>query len=182
MASNVLGIKAASFEATFAAASAPRRTRGPGVPLTLTVTLVNSNNSCAPFVRLRVVSLALHARWPVFAVFEQHPGQENCAACRCRMRMDSSLSRRSSPAATRVDIPTFTSRSIRVFDLATLYTNRVLTSQLALPRDICSSVYSAAERLFGERFEPLRSDYRERQRVRRQHLGPDGADDGGGLG
>lgn len=28
--------------------------------------------------------------------------------------------------------------------LATLYTNRVLTSQMALPRDICSAVYNGA--------------------------------------
>jgi hypothetical protein len=28
--------------------------------------------------------------------------------------------------------------------LATLYTNRILTSQMALPRDVCSTVYSGA--------------------------------------
>jgi len=28
--------------------------------------------------------------------------------------------------------------------MATLYTNKILTSQMAMPRDICSTVYSAA--------------------------------------
>ncbi len=98
------------------------------------------------------------------------------------MRTGSARSRLSIRAAIRAAIRTFTSEVYSSLGMATLYTNRVLTSQMAMPRDISISGVQQRYGLFAECHQPgVRYDG-ERQRVRRQLRRADYADDANAVG
>ena len=115
-----------------------------GVPLTLVLSLVNSNNVCAPLVGC--------------AVYLWHCTREGGYSLYSNGVQDENYLRgvQVSDANGQVTFQTifpgcYSGRYPHIhFEVypslgyATLYTNKLQTSQLALPRDVCSTVYSGA--------------------------------------
>ncbi len=115
-----------------------------GVPLTLTLTVLNSNNLCAPLAG--------------YAIYLWHCTREGAYSLYSPSVQDQNFLRgvQVTDASGLVTFQTifpgcYSGRYPHIhfevyptLSLATLYTNKVLTSQMALPRDVCSSVYSGA--------------------------------------
>jgi protocatechuate 3,4-dioxygenase beta subunit len=119
-------------------------TTAPGVPLTLTLTVVNSNNNCA----------ALSG----YAVYIWHCDRDGNYSLYSSSILDENYLRGVQvtdsngqltfttifPACYSGRYPHIHFEVYPSLAMATLYTNKVLTSQMAMPRDICSTVYSGA--------------------------------------
>jgi protocatechuate 3,4-dioxygenase beta subunit len=141
--SNVLsesGIVRGDIRSSFGSST----TVAPGVPLQLTISLVNTNNLCAPLSG-SVVYLWHCTRDGAYSLYSNGVQNENYL--------------RGVQVADGSGILTFTTifpgcyagrfphihfEVYSSLSMATLYTNRILTSQMALPRDVCSTVYSGA--------------------------------------
>lgn len=143
MVSNVLqqsGIVRSDIRASFGSST----NVAPGVPLTLTLSLVNSNNNCA----------ALSG----YAVYLWHCTRDGLYSLYSSGVQDENYLRGVQVSDANGDV-TFTTIFPGCYSgrfphihfeiypslaMATLYTNRILTSQLAFDRSLCSTVYSSA--------------------------------------
>jgi len=115
-----------------------------GVPLTLEITLVNSNNLCAPLSGYAVY-LWHCTRDGAYSLYSN--GVQNENYLRGVQVSDTS----GKVAFTTIFPGCYAGRYPHIhfevypsLALATLYTNRVLTSQMALPRETCQTVYATA--------------------------------------
>lgn len=115
-----------------------------GVPMTLTLTLLNSNNLCAPLAGYAIY-LWHCTRDGQYSLYSSSVQNENylrgvqVADANGQVTFTSIFPGCYSGRYPHIHFEIYPSLS-----MATLYTNRVLTSQIALPRDICSTVYSGA--------------------------------------
>ena len=143
MVSNVLtesGVVRSDLRTSFGSATG---TAG-GVPLTLKLTVVNSNNNCAVLAG--------------YAVYLWHCTREGGYSLYSSGVQDENFLRGVQVTDANGEV-TFTSifpgcysgryphihfEVYPSLSMATLYTNRILTSQMALPRDVCSTVYAGA--------------------------------------
>lgn len=141
--SNVLqasGIVRGDIRGSFGGSTAA----APGVPLTLTLSVVNTGAGCAPL--------------PGYAVYLWHCTRDGNYSLYSSAIRDENYLRGVQVAddSGRLSFRTifpgcYSGRYPHIhfevypdLSLATGYTNRILTSQMAMPRDICSTVYSGA--------------------------------------
>jgi protocatechuate 3,4-dioxygenase beta subunit len=116
----------------------------PGVPLTLTLTLLNSNNLCAPLAGYAIYIWHC-TRDGLYSLYSSGVQNENflrgvqVADANGQVTFTTIFPGCYSGRYPHIHFEIYPSLS-----MATLYTNRILTSQMALPRDICSTVYSGA--------------------------------------
>lgn len=115
-----------------------------GVPLTLTLTLLNSNNLCAPLAGYAIYIWHC-TRDGLYSLYSN--GVQNENFLRGVQVADSS----GKVTFTTIFPGCYSGRYPHIhfeiypsLSMATLYTNRVLTSQMAMARDVCSTVYSGA--------------------------------------
>lgn len=143
MVSNVLqasGIVRSDIRASFGSST---NTAG-GVPMTLELSVVNSNNNCAALSGYAVY-LWHCTRDGAYSLYSS--GVQNENYLRGVQVTDSS----GKVTFTTIFPGCYSGRYPHIhfevypsLSMATLYTNRVLTSQLALPRDVCTTVYANA--------------------------------------
>ena len=120
-------------------------------------------------VRLRDLRVALQPRRRVLAV-RRRPTRTTCAACSRPTPAASPRSPPIFPGCYSGRMPHIHIEVYRSETTATSYTNKLKTTQLAFPTDVCTTIYSTACRLRRER-EQLRADQlRDRQRVLRRHV------------
>src|SRR5215510_2104893 len=143
MVSNVLqqsGVVRSDLRASFGIST----NTAPGVPLTLEITLVNSNNLCAP---LSGYALYLWhcTRDGAYSLYSNGVQNENYLR---GVQMSDANGKVSFttifPGCYAGRYPHIHFEVYPSLALATLYTNRVLTSQMALPRETCQTVYTTA--------------------------------------
>lgn len=141
--SNVLtesGIVRSDIRSSFGSST----TVAPGVPLQLTLSLVNTNNSCASLSGYAVY-LWHCTRDGNYSLYSSSIQNENYL--RGVQVSDGSgilTFQTIFPGCYSGRYPHLHFEVYPSLSMATLYTNRILTSQMALPRDMCSSVYSSA--------------------------------------
>ena len=143
MASNVLvesGVVRSDIRSSFGSST----TMAGGVPLTLTLSLVNSNNLCAPLTGYAVY-LWHCTREGAYSLYSNGVQNENFLRG-VQISDGSGLVSFQTifPGCYPGRYPHIHFEVYPSLAMATLYTNRVLTSQIALPRDICSTVYTGA--------------------------------------
>ena len=116
----------------------------PGVPLALTLNVVNTNQSCAVLAGAAIYIWHC-TRDGNYSIYSSSVANENFL--RGVQVTDSS----GKATFTTIFPGCYSGRYPHIhfevypsLAMATLYTNKILTSQMALPRDICSSVYSSA--------------------------------------
>ena len=143
MVSNVLqdsGVVRSDIRPSFGVSS----NVAPGVPLTLKLTVVNSNNSCALLSGYAVY--AWHCtRDGAYSLYSSGVQNENF------LRGVQVTDANGEVTFTTIFPGCYAGRYPHIhfevypsLAMATLYTNRVLTSQMALPRSICQTVYNSA--------------------------------------
>lgn len=114
------------------------------MPFTLTLGLVNTNNLCAPLTGY-VVYLWHCTRDGAYSLYSSGIQDENylrgvqVADSNGQVTFQTIFPGCYSGRYPHIHFEVYPSLA-----LATLYTNKVLTSQIALPRDVCSTVYSGA--------------------------------------
>lgn len=119
-------------------------TVAPGVPLTLTLTLLNSNNLCTPLSGYAIY-LWHCTRDGLYSLYSSSVQNENflrgvqVADANGQVTFTTIF-----PGCYSGRYPHMHFEIYPSLAMATLYTNRVFTSQMALARDICSTVYSGA--------------------------------------
>lgn len=116
----------------------------PGVPLALTLSLVNSNNLCAPLSGYAVY-LWHCTRDGAYSLYSS--GVQNENYLRGVQVSDSSGQLTFTtifPGCYSGRYPHIHFEVYPSLAMATNYTNKILTSQMALSRDICSTVYNGA--------------------------------------
>ena len=143
MVSNVLqqsGVVRSDIRPSFGSSS----TIAPGVPLTLKMSIVNSNNSCAALSGYAVY-LWHCTRDGLYSLYSNGVQNENY------LRGVQVTDANGELTFTTIFPGCYSGRYPHIhfevypsLAMATLYTNRVLTSQLAFARDLCSTVYSGA--------------------------------------
>lgn len=144
MVSNVLaesGVVRSDIRSSFGSASGVAE----GVPLELTLSLVNTNNSCAALAGY-VVYLWHCDRAGRYSLYSNGVQDENYL--RGVQVSDGSgilTFQTIFPGCYSGRYPHIHFEIYPSLAMATLYTNRILTSQLALPRDISSAVYDEAD-------------------------------------
>lgn len=141
--SNVLiqsGVVRSDIRSSFGSST----TVAPGVPLTLTLTLLNSNNLCAPLAGYAIY-LWHCTRDGLYSLYSSGVQNENF------LRGVQVADSNGQVTFTTIFPGCYSGRYPHIhfeiypsLSMATLYTNRVLTSQMALARDVCSTVYSGA--------------------------------------
>ncbi|MFC4311144.1 intradiol ring-cleavage dioxygenase [Steroidobacter flavus] len=115
-----------------------------GVPLTLTLTLLNSNNLCQALSGYAIY-LWHCTRDGNYSLYSSSVRDENylrgvqVADANGQVTFTTIFPGCYSGRYPHIHFEIYSSLS-----MATLYTNKILTSQLALPRDICSTVYNGA--------------------------------------
>ncbi|HEY5761212.1 MAG TPA: hypothetical protein VIU34_35560 [Steroidobacter sp.] len=115
-----------------------------GVPTTLTLTLLNSNNLCQPLSGYAIY-LWHCTREGSYSLYSNDVQDENflrgvqVADANGQVTFTTIFPGCYSGRYPHIHFEIYSSLS-----MATLYTNKILTSQLALPRDVCSTVYSGA--------------------------------------
>jgi protocatechuate 3,4-dioxygenase beta subunit len=114
------------------------------VPLTLTLTVVNSNTSCTPLSGYAVYiwHCTRDGQYSLYSSSTQNENylrgvQVTDASAQCKFTTIY-------PGCYSGLYPHIHFEVYSSLAMATLYTNRVLTSQMAMPRDAWSSVYSSA--------------------------------------
>ena len=141
--SNVLaesGVVRSDIRSSFGSST----TVAPGVPLTLTLTLLNSNNLCAPLAGYAVYIWHC-TRDGLYSLYSNGVQNENflrgvqVADASGKVTFTTIFPGCYSGRYPHIHFEIYPSLS-----MATLYTNRILTSQMALARDVCSTVYSGA--------------------------------------
>lgn len=117
-------------------------TTAQGVPVTLTLSLVNSNNLCAPLSGYAVY-LWHCTQDGEYSLYSSNVQNENYLRG-VQVSDSSGLLTFTTifPGCYSGRYPHIHFEVYPSLAMATLYTNRVLTSQMALPRDICSTVYN----------------------------------------
>lgn len=115
-----------------------------GVPTTLTLTLLNSNNLCQPLSGYAIY-LWHCTREGGYSLYSSGVQDENF------LRGVQVADANGQVTFTTVFPGCYSGRYPHIhfeiypsLSMATLYTNKILTSQIALPRDVCSTVYSGA--------------------------------------
>lgn len=143
MVSNVLqqsGVVRSDIRSSFGSST----TTAPGVPLTMTITLSNSNNNCALLAGYAVY-LWHCDRAGLYSLYSNGVQNENylrgvqVADANGQVTFTTIF-----PGCYAGRYPHFHFEVYPSLAMATNYTNRTYTSQLALPRDICTTVYSNA--------------------------------------
>jgi protocatechuate 3,4-dioxygenase beta subunit len=143
MASNILsssGVLRSDIRSSFGSST----TVAQGLPLGLTLTLVNTNNLCAPLAGYAVY-LWHCTRDGAYSLYSNGLLNENylrgvqVADSNGQVTFQSIYPGCYSGRYPHIHFEVYSS-----IGMATLYTNKVLTSQLAMPRDISSSVYNGA--------------------------------------
>ncbi|WP_129776735.1 dioxygenase family protein [Peristeroidobacter soli] len=115
-----------------------------GVPLTLTLTLLNSNNLCQALSGYAIY-LWHCTRDGNYSLYSSSVRDENflrgvqVADANGQVTFTTIFPGCYSGRYPHIHFEIYSSLS-----MATLYTNKILTSQIALPRDVCSTVYSGA--------------------------------------
>lgn len=115
-----------------------------GVPLTLTLTLLNSNNLCQALSGYAIY-LWHCTRDGNYSLYSSSVRDENflrgvqVADANGQVTFTTIFPGCYSGRYPHIHFEIYPSLS-----MATLYTNKILTSQIALPRDVCSTVYSGA--------------------------------------
>jgi len=142
-ASNVLtesGVVRSDIRSSFGISS----NVAPGVPLELTLTLLNSNTVCSPLVGYAVY-LWHCTRDGNYSLYSPSVQSENF------LRGVQVTDANGQVTFTTIFPGCYSGRYPHIhfevypsLGMATLYTNKVHTSQLALPRDICAAVYASA--------------------------------------
>ncbi len=139
--SNVLsdsGIVRSDIRSSFGSASGV----ADGVPTKLTLTLLNSNNLCQPLSGYAIY-LWHCTRDGQYSLYSSGVREENflrgvqVADANGQVTFQTILPGCYSGRYPHIHFEIYPSLS-----MATLYTNKLLTSQIALPRDVCSAVYS----------------------------------------
>lgn len=141
--SNVLtasGVVRSDIRSSFGSST----TVAPGVPLTLTLTLLNSNNLCTPLAGYAIYIWHC-TRDGLYSLYSNGVQNENflrgvqVADANGQVTFTTIFPGCYSGRYPHIHFEIYPSLS-----MATLYTNRVLTSQMAMARDVCSTVYSSA--------------------------------------
>ncbi len=144
MVSNVLtesGVVRSDIRSSFGSST----NTAPGVPVTLTLSLVNSNDSCSPLVGYAVY-LWHCTRDGQYSLYSSAIQDENyLRGVQVSDDNGQVTFQTIFPGCYSGRYPHIHFEIYPGLDWATLYTNKVLTSQIALPRDICSTVYGSAE-------------------------------------
>jgi protocatechuate 3,4-dioxygenase beta subunit len=143
MVSNVLqqsGVVRSDIRSSFGSASGVAG----GVPMTLKLSLVNSNNSCAVLSGYAVY-LWHCSREGAYSLYTSGVQNENY------LRGVQVTDANGEVTFTSIFPGCYAGRYPHIhfevypgLAMATLYTNRILTSQMALPRDACNAVYAGA--------------------------------------
>jgi protocatechuate 3,4-dioxygenase beta subunit len=141
--SNVLtqsGVVRSDIRSSFGTSTTPAA----GVPLTLTLTVVNSNTSCS-LLSGYAVYIWHCTRDGNYSLYSSGLEDENY------LRGVQVTDANGQVTFTTIFPGCYSGRYPHIhfevyssLAMATLYTNRVLVSQMAMPRDICSTVYSGA--------------------------------------
>ena len=143
-ASNVLadtGVVRSDIRSSFGASTGTAA----GVPLTLTLTLTNTNNSCVSLEGYAVY-LWHCTRDGNYSLYSNSILDENYLRGVQVSDADGVVTFESIfPGCYSGRYPHIHFEVYPSLDLATLYTNKILTSQFAMPRDICSTVYGSAD-------------------------------------
>src|SRR5262245_48118085 len=143
MATNVLtesGVVRSDIRSSFGSST----TAAPGIPLTLTFTVVNSNTQCSVLAGYAVYIWHC-TRDGNYSMYSSSVQNENFL--RGVQVTDSNgqvTFQTIFPGCYSGRYPHIHFEVYPSLGMATLYTNRVLTSQMAMPRDICSTVYGSA--------------------------------------
>jgi len=141
--SNVLqqsGIVRSDIRPSFAISS----NTAPGVPLTLTLRVVNSNNGCAALAGYAVY-LWHCTRDGAYSLYSGGVQNENfLRGVQVTDANGEVIFTTIFPGCYAGRYPHIHFEVYTSLALATLYTNRVLTSQMALPRATCQTVYNTA--------------------------------------
>jgi protocatechuate 3,4-dioxygenase beta subunit len=141
--SNVLsesGVVRSDIRSSFGGASGVAE----GVPLTLTLTLLNSNNLCQTLSGYAIY-LWHCTRDGNYSLYSSSVREENflrgvqVADANGQVTFQTIFPGCYSGRYPHIHFEIYSS-----LPMATLYTNKILTSQIALPRDVCSTVYSSA--------------------------------------
>jgi protocatechuate 3,4-dioxygenase beta subunit len=142
-ATNVLtesGVVRSDIRSSFGSST----TTAPGVPLSLTLTVLNSNTQCSVLAGYAVYIWHC-TRDGNYSMYSSSVQNENFL--RGGQVTDSNgqvTFQTIFPGCYSGRFPHIHFEVYPSLGMATLYTNRVLTSQMALPRDICTTVYSGA--------------------------------------
>jgi len=143
MVSNVLqasGVVRSDIRSSFGSST----NTAPGVPMTLRLSVVNSNNNCASLAGYAIY-LWHCTRDGLYSLYSS--GVQNENYLRGVQVTDASGNATFTtifPGCYAGRYPHIHFEVYPSLSMATLYTNRLLTSQLGLPRDVCSTVYSGA--------------------------------------
>jgi protocatechuate 3,4-dioxygenase beta subunit len=113
-----------------------------GVPLTLTLKLLDVNNLCAPLARY-VVYLWHCTADGNYSLYSESVENENFLRGAQAADANGELTFTTIfPGCYAGRYPHIHFEVYPSLDMATLYTNRVLTSQIALPAEVCNAVYA----------------------------------------
>ena len=142
-----------------------------GVPLTIRLTIQDAGNGCAPLAERRGLRLALRPRGQLLALL---PGRRRtrttCAASRRPATTGSSTFTSIFPACYSGRWPHIHFEVYPTSPPRRTPANRIATSQIALPKDICEEVY-ATDGLRAERAEPAAGQPHSRHGLRRRRRG-----------
>jgi len=143
MVSNVLlesGVVRSDIRSSFGTASGVAG----GVPLTLKLSVVNSNNNCSVLAGYAVY-LWHCTREGAYSLYSSTVLSENfLRGVQVTDASGEATFTTIFPGAYSGRYPHIHFEVYPSLSAATLYTNRILTSQMALPRDVCSTVYAGA--------------------------------------
>jgi protocatechuate 3,4-dioxygenase beta subunit len=143
MVSNVLqesGVVRRDIRSSFGAST----TTAPGVQFDLTLRVLDSNNSCAALSGYAVY-LWHCTRDGLYSLYSAGVQDENfLRGVQVTDANGEATFTTIFPGCYAGRYPHIHFEVYRSLSPATLYTNRILTSQIALPRDVCSTVYSGA--------------------------------------
>jgi protocatechuate 3,4-dioxygenase beta subunit len=116
----------------------------PGVPLTLTLNVVNSNNACSPLIGYAVYIWHC-TRDGNYSLYSSSVLNENYLRGVQVSDSNGQITFQTIfPGCYSGRYPHIHFEVYPTLASATTYANRVLVSQMAMPRDICSAVYSGA--------------------------------------
>ena len=139
--SNILtasGIVRSDIRSSFGSST----TTAQGVPLSLTVTVVNSNSACSPLVGYAVY--VWHCtREGLYSLYTV-PAENYLRGVQVTDSNGQVTFQSIYPGCYSGRYPHIHFEIYPTLALATSYTNNVLTSQMAMPRDICTAVYNGA--------------------------------------
>jgi len=143
MVSNVLqasGVVRSDIRSSFGSST----NTAPGVPMTLRLSVVNSNNNCASLAGYAIY-LWHCTRDGLYSLYSSGVQNENYLRG-VQVTDASGVATFTTifPGCYAGRYPHIHFEVYPSLSMATLYTNRLLTSQLGLPRDVCSTVYSGA--------------------------------------